>query len=447
MVIEAYSGFSKKHNSTKQPSGSGTQINVQLKENTSVLNPVFLVHAYNFSHNYIKWGSRYYFIDDIVSISNDMAEYRCSTDVLATFKSAIGSSSQYVLRAAGAYNPYVMDTKYPALAESTLTSIFLSDLTYTSPTGLGSYVIGVISSTTSGNAVTYYSLGPGSFTQLMIALFDSSYLNASDITTELQKELVNPMQYIVSCYWYPFQLNGDAETLKFGWWDSGVTCGRLSESDRIYSSDQTFSMPAHPQSATRGLYLMDSPYTRYTLNCYSFGSIPIDPAPFVGRYAGAIQIDVDVFTGVAQLYVAAQGSRLFQVTSQIGVPIQINQNTANVIGGAISALGGAVGLAYGNVVGFAQGIASALDAAFPQVQSQGANGSKIAFMATPSIVAEFRLIADEDNAQIGRPLCAQRTISTLSGYILCEDADLDTSASPAEKNEIIGYMNGGFYYE
>ena len=42
MVIEAFT-FSKKMNSTAKPSGSGTQLNVLLKENTSVLNPHFLV--------------------------------------------------------------------------------------------------------------------------------------------------------------------------------------------------------------------------------------------------------------------------------------------------------------------------------------------------------------------------------------------------------------------
>ena len=46
MVIEAYSGFSKKPNSTKQPSGSGTTLTVHLKENCSVLNPIFIVAGY-----------------------------------------------------------------------------------------------------------------------------------------------------------------------------------------------------------------------------------------------------------------------------------------------------------------------------------------------------------------------------------------------------------------
>ena len=44
MVIECYSGFQKKPNSTKQPSGGSTKT-VRLKDNCSVLNPVFLLNG------------------------------------------------------------------------------------------------------------------------------------------------------------------------------------------------------------------------------------------------------------------------------------------------------------------------------------------------------------------------------------------------------------------
>ena len=445
LTLEMYT-FSKKINSTKQPSGSGQSVSAVFKDNTSVVSPTFILSSFNTSWNYIKWGSRYYFVDDIVILSNNHAEYVCKTDVLATFKSEIGSSVQYVLRAASAYNPYALDMKYPAQASSILSNISLSSLAVDS-TGL--YVLGVVGSG-STNTVTYYTMGATNFAQLMIALFDTSYLNAQDISVELQKELVNPFQYIVSCYWFPFtatQMAGDMAQIKFGWWDSGVYGGKLAESQRVVSLEQTFELPRHPQAGTRGIYLNDAPYTRYMLNCYSFGSIPIDPAPFVANNAGAIEIDVDIFTGVAQMYVATQSSRLFTEISQFGVPIQINQNTANVIGGALSLAGGLVGVAYGNYVGAGQGILSAVESAFPQVQSKGANGSKVAFMQTPNIVASFRQLVEEDNAQIGRPLCQQKTISTLSGYILCEDADLDSAGTTSEKEQIIGYLNSGFYYE
>ena len=446
ITLELYT-MSKKLNSTKQPLGSGTTVSAALKDNTSVLNPTFIIKTFDLSKNYIKWGNRYYFVDDIVIISNDHAEYVCRTDVLATFKSDIGSSSQYVLRSASQYNPYIVDTKYPAKASASLSQTLLSNLAVDST---GIYVIGIISENDSGNAVTYYTLGPSNFSALMQALFDTTYLNAQDISTELQKELVNPMQYVSSCYWFPFtaqQAAGDMEQIKFGWWDSGVYAGKLSESGRIVSLETTFSLPGHPQAATRGSYLNDCPYTRHTLNCYTFGSIPLDPAPFADGSAGAIQIDVDLYTGIAQMYVACQSSRLFTTVSQFGVPIQLAQSQGNIVSGALSALGGAVGLAYGNVVGFAQGIASAVESAMPQVQSQGANGSKVAFLQTANIVSQFRQLVPEDNAQIGRPLCDVRTISTLSGYILCEEADLDSAGSAMEKEQIQSFMNSGFYYE
>lgn len=438
--------FDKKLNSTKQPSGSGTSVSAVMKDNTSVLSPHFILKDFNTSWNYIKWGSRYYFVDDIVLLSNSHAEYVCRTDVLATFKTVIGTSSQYVLRAASQYNPYIVDTKYPAKASATLSQTLLSNLAVDST---GIYVVGIISETDSGNAVTYYTLGPSNFGQLMQALFDVSYLNAQDISTELQKELVNPMQYVTSCYWFPFtaqQAAGDLAEIYFGWWDSGVYAGKLSESGRIVSLETTFSLPGHPQ-VSRGNYLNDAPYTRHTLNCYTFGSIPLDPAPFADGSAGAIQIDVDLYTGIGQMYVACNSSRLFTTVSQFGVPIQLAQSQGNIVSGALSALGGAVGLAYGNVVGFAQGIASAVEAAMPQVQSQGANGSKVAFLQTANIVSQFRQLVPEDNAQIGRPLCDVKTINTLSGYILCEEADLDFAGSASEKEQVISYMNSGFYYE
>lgn len=451
MQITCFSGFSKKPNSTKQPS-SGTVKTVTLKEPTSILNPIFILNGYDLSHNYIQWGSRYYYIDDIVIVSNNVAEYHCSTDAMATYKSAIGSSSQYVLRSAQSYNPYAIDTKYPAQAWAELDNILLSNLAVDSN---GIYIIG-IAGADGTNAVSYYTMGASNFAALMSALFNDTYLNASDISLELQKELINPFQYIVSCYWYPFtalQIAGTMSRIKFGWWEaetpggSPVYGGLLDESQRVVSISDTFALPRHPQAATRGIYLNDSPYTRYTLNCYSFGSIPIDPAPFVANNAGAIEIDVDVFTGVAQMYVATQGCRLFTEISQFGVPIQINQNTANVIGGALSLAGGVVGLAYGNVVGAAQGVMSAISSAMPQVQTKGSNGSKVAFMTTPNIVASFRSLVNEDNAQIGRPLCSTVTVSSLSGFMVCENADLDLNASPSEKSTILSYMNSGFYYE
>lgn len=446
MNITCYSGFSKKPNSTKQPTG-GTDKSVVLKNPTSVLNPVFIIEDYNLSWNYIKWGVRYYYVDDIVIVHNNIAEYHCSTDAMATFKTDIGNSSQYVIRSSSVSDPYVQDTLYPSKASVIVSKTSLSNLGFTSETGMGTYILGVLSENSSGGAVTYYSVGPGNFPSLMTKLFDPTYLSATEISLDLQKELVNPMQYIVSCNWFPFVYDeGSFETVKFGWWNSGVNAFLLSPSDRIYGTDQSFTLPVHPQNA-RGVYLNDAPYTRHTLQCYTFGSIPLDPAPFVTNHTGHIYIEVDMFTGLGKFYIECYNSIIHTQVAQIGVPIQLSQSTANLIGSGIATLEAIGSAVAGNILGATHGIMSAVSSAMPQVQTQGANGSIVAFTQTPMIVSEFRQIADEDNLQHGRPLCQVRTVSSLSGFMICENADLDTGASPAEKDQILSNLNSGFYYE
>ena len=71
----------------------------------------------------------------------------------------------------------------------------------------------------------------------------------------------------------------------------------------------------------------------------------------------------------------------------------------------------------------------------------------MAFFNGFGILADFLDVADDNITENGRPLCEVRTVSTLSGYMICENADLDTAASPAEKSTILSALNGGFYYE
>lgn len=454
---------SKRENSTKQRTMS-TVHNCLLKNGCSLLYPTLLLElSTNTFPEFtgFKIDNKYYNVTDIKSVRNNLFEISGEIDVLATYKTEIGSATEYIVRAASAYNPYIVDNKYPALADSDISSIYLNGLATDAD---GTYIVGVVGTASdSPSMVSYYAFNTYTFSELCWALFDDNYLDGSlaDISVELQKELINPFQYIVSCYWYPIPYSyfvnlGTLATVYFGWWKaqyslegglSTVVAIRIPEDARVYSWEDTFNPPKHPQNATRGIYLNDAPYTRYTLNCYSFGSIPLNPSPFVDGDAGAIEIDVDVFTGVAQMFVACTRGKIFTGISQFGVPIQINQNTANVIGGMVSAFSGGAAFGRSNYAGGAAGITSAILDAFPQVQTQGSNGSKVAFLQTPSIVGEFRNICDEDNTTMGRPLCAPRQINTLSGFIQCENVDIELPSTSPERNKVIDFMESGFFYE
>lgn len=461
-VTVSFTSYSKKENSTKQLTMTATH-ECTFKNGCSMLNPILLLEL-NTSEfpNYtqFKIDNKYYNITDIRTVRNNLFEISGECDVLATWKNEIGASTQYVIRSSAQFNTYVKDMKYPALADTDLVTKYLDGLATDSD---GTYVIGIAGIGQTQGGVEYYAMPAEFLNNLMLALFDEGNLDTGPlafISAEIQKELFNPFQYIVSCYWYPidyafFEFTTHAEVIHFGWWEANysiegesfqIVGARIPESKRIYSWEDTFQLPKHPQAATRGKYLNDMPYSRYTLNCYSFGSIPINPSPFVDE-AGAIEIDVDVYTGTAQLYLTCSTGRLFTVTSQFGVPIQINQNTANIIGGTVSTIGTAQSIATGNVVGAAKGIANAIESAFPQIQSHGTNGSKVAFMQTANITGEFRSITDEYNTDMGRPLCMPKQISTIAGYIECENVEIDIPATITEKKKITSYMEDGFFYE
>lgn len=459
MQITCYSGFSKELNSTKQPT-SGTTVTVTLKEPTSVLSPIFIISGYNLAWNYIQWGNRYYYVDDIVIVHNNVAEYHCSSDPMATFKSDITSSSQFVTRSATASDPLVIDNAYPTKAGATVNS---TNFTMTSGTSSpGTYIVGIINENAHGG-VAYYTFGAGgsTFNSFLSYMFSDAWLSTDpDITKEIQKELINPFQYVVSCTWYPFSVAGDLESLIFGYWDSGLSAGLLSENDRLYVLHGSLTLPRHPQATSHGTYMNGGPFTRHLLDCYNFGQIPLDPAPFVSNAEVNIDVIVDLYAASAELRITNNtGTFEHRYNSNFGVDIQLSQVNQKMIQSAMGAVGGAaggaalgaslgpVGAIAGGVLGLASGVASGLNNVFPQVQTAGNIGSKNAYIRTPFVESQFYSTPTIAPSLIGKPLMQQRTLSGLTGFVVCENVDLNTAASPQEKQTIVSYMTSGFFIE
>lgn len=471
MQITIFSGFSKEANSTKQPTG-GTAVSCYLKDNTSVVHPVFVLERTDFSINYIQWGSRYYFVDDIVSIRNTAIEVHCTVDPMATYKTQIGSSTQYVTRSASQHNGRVIDMLYPCLAGVTVDVTDLSAINSDYFGHGGTYVLGVIGKDSMTEAgVTYYAFpasAPAGNTvkDVITFLFGGSWLDAplTELSLELQKELVNPFQYIVSCMWFPFETAGSATLapVKFGYWTTTVSGYVIQEASRVKSITAPFTLPTHPQTATLGTYVNSAPFTEHMLTVFSMGDIPIDPAVFVQGHSGYVNLYTDLVTGVAQLTITNDEQYTFARSfGQIGVPVQISQVNQQLIQSAVSAMNtfasgvSTVGsVIAGNMSGTAQGMAgmfsgavSSVEYAMPQVRSQGAMGTKVAFEYPARIVTTFRESVPTDPEHNGRPLMQRVTISTLSGFIQVENPDVDIVGTVFEKDMIVSYMRNGFYYE
>lgn len=106
----------KRPNSTLQcTTWSAAVTGVYLKENTSINNPTFVwqgdlltVAKYNVAYE-VENGI-YYFIKDVISISNNLVEIVCEKDVLATWKDIIGEHTTYIERSATGFDDMVRDT-------------------------------------------------------------------------------------------------------------------------------------------------------------------------------------------------------------------------------------------------------------------------------------------------------------------------------------------------
>ncbi|MBO5809838.1 MAG: hypothetical protein J6R32_03315 [Bacteroidales bacterium] len=114
-----FGSFSKRRNSTKQPASLSDQRTVKLKETTSIDAPTFIITGDDFDYNYAQWGNRYYFITDIRSVHNGLSEIDCVLDPLATYKSEILASTQYVAYSSVSGGAWLADTRLPVLKSVT----------------------------------------------------------------------------------------------------------------------------------------------------------------------------------------------------------------------------------------------------------------------------------------------------------------------------------------
>jgi hypothetical protein len=120
-------------------------------------------------------------------------------------------------------------------------------------------------------------------------------------------------------------------------------------------------------------------------------------------------------------------------------------NIGGALGGMVEgALSGGMG---GMVLGGLSGIGNAVKSLQARANTIGTTGSY------GSLIGDFRLdhqffrpIAD-DNTHNGRPLCAKRTLNTLSGYIIVQDGDVAINGTSSEDAQVRQYLETGFYYE
>lgn len=484
--------FTKKENSTKLPTGDATlTLTGYLKEPCSVENPVFTIERIasdlapsTYHYAYISEFARYYFVIDWVW-TDGVWECRLKVDALGSWKTMIGNTSAYIERSSYEYDGNVMDTLYPGKTnyvkqvETTMNSWYYN----VAPSG-GSYVLGMLTPDVSsgnnfGGCIKYYVLSHAQMKDLIEILLSDGFLihngydttySASGVMTGLAKAIINPLDYLTTCTWFPVDptvIGGSIVNItSFGYWALDPTQTIVARNLESIATNNFVvgQIPQHPQAASRGDYLNHAPYTRVSVQIPPFGNIPI-PSNYIGSGTQYVKcwIYVDFLTGKSQMRVLVSddstisynGPIVTEATAQFGIQVPlaqiINPISSGIAGGGLSAItGAATNIASKNYAGAAMNLTSIADSIMHSEgveRTAGVEGSFLQNIMPPLLTAQHTLLVDENKSEVGRPLAKIRQISAIPGFIQCGEVSIDYPCLSGEKETILNYMMKGFFYE
>lgn len=460
--------FAKRTNSTKLPSG-GQGFGIDLKAPCNIINPEIKIATQSdptgYNYCYLPTFSRYYWVKNW-TYSDGLWNASLTVDTLASYRDQIGSATEYVVRSSSKYDGTISDGLYPATAKvQSVTTSFQGGFAETISGGF--FVIGFIAKAANSiGAITYVVMTPGNAKKLSAKLLtDVSYLSidSSEISDNLTKVLFNPYQYIVSCNYFPFDVAILAAHLPLvakidvGWWSVEVPGWILGEDNNNFKKSVSVTVPKHPQAANRGEYCNVAPYTDYTMYLQPFGVIPLDASKMWGAATLSIQYVVDLFTGDSVLRIFTNGNQLvYETTAKLGVSVQLSNINFGIPSGSGGLLQTGVAAAFGGLQAalsggtlsdVGNGILNAAQATNADVASKGATGSAIAFDMAPYMVARFKIIADDNNEDHGRPLCQRVQLFSIPGFIMVDAPDIALPATAAEIDSVKSYMKNGFFLE
>lgn len=460
MITVTFYSFAKRLNSTKQPT-VGTDLSCLVKSDSSIVNPVIELSTDPTGYNYcyIAAFNRYYFIDDIVFQKGIWIVY-CSVDVLASFKTAIGSTSGYCTRSSQLYDGDIQDTAWTVSTDYTL-EVSEGTAQYTwAGFDNGYYVVGVkgTNSNIAVNGVIYYLLTPSKFTLFIRSFYnntgDSSYFG--NLARGIADSIYNLSDFITSCRWYPFAL--DATTTEYDVYLGSKQIGNMQapvlKEYPVSTYDWSFTVPKHPQASVRGSYMNAAPFTHYEIMTPWGLKIPLDSYYMRDKTSLKLSMKVDFTTGQAVVYyghsvpnVGFYNDFLTYVNFGVEIPLTgTNVNLTSLIGNTVSAVSN---LFNGNVVGSIANVGNALMNAQPEPDPLPSRGGYAALtMNQPILVSKFYECAPTDYTNYGRPCCQVTAPGTIgSGFMMFENCNVQTTGTHQEQNAIDAYMASGFFYE
>lgn len=475
MTAKFWQLFTKKKNSTLQPTGDAVELTVRLKEDTSIYSPTLLLSSQAVkTATEAYFDGKYYFVRDIRSVTGNLWEVDLEMDVLATHKTSIGNYTGLITRTADAtwFNPLLIDDLNPPTDElafsytsdSSLTSLLSKSASANVKTFYILNVMGDASQTSVKNPnglCRTYLLYPDEMTQLAIEL------NTGNVWQQLKNNLGNPMDSILSCHIMDFDtsasvIDGSVERIKLGGIDTNKDAKAIS--NRYYkSSVYGISLPSGYYDPYR-TYADGSPYATYTLYLPYVGIVPLDYSMIQDSRTIYYQLIVDFITGdIEYALMKTQGGGIIATyEGNMATQCPVSAKTFNAIqrlGGAVTAIGGIGTAAVTGGASALAGLGAAAAGAGQMFNSFDVhtqlNGNVSSNLGSQMslgvrINAYIKKPAHgltEEYATCGLPCMKVGKPSDHPGYCKFQEASVPIANIDMVRDMVNNYLMTGFYYE
>ena len=478
-----FGNVAKRRNSTYVPTAAemSNEVSVSLKDGCSDTAPVFIINAASFDYNYAQWGTRYYWVTDIEYTRNNLFTVSCELDVLATYKSYITGSTQFVLYDESS-NTEIVDNR---LSVKTTQTTQVNSANFAQIGGGLSAVVSVVGKTSTTSYIMDVNearyLAENIMHWLDITALPDITTGTTDVaeaveemaqmTNEAFKQLIatgSAKDCIRSAFVIPINHSGlvfASRTMYLGQYEVVDSHGSAqvfkqipNSSARVITDSVTVNIPWQTTDWRR-----NAPYHTIYLYIPYIGLQQIPTSDIIGEASLNIDAALDVASGDCIIKVSTPTKIVTQYTASLGVALPIGSSNitpmqmANTILGGVGDAANTIGkLTFGNIGGAigsaASGIQGIMNNLQPIPSCVGGNGGGAILGISNtvyciSVFHDTNISPDSVTATIGTPTMAQKSLTGLNGFIQCANAHVAAPAEGEVLDNIDAFLNGGFYIE
>lgn len=471
MANASFYTFAKRKNSTLQPTGTPSTIDIQLKSGTSLISPTFLLsYSGRPTFNYVIYEGRNYYINDITSVRNDLWELACTEDFLGTWKSDIGGTTALVLYASGGRND-IIDTRIPTEADisiSTNTQAISGVSIYDDR--IASVVVSI---TGLGSFGTYLLQYPDDLKYMLRNISLYSTTSITDVATGLQQlftggqagsNLKAAIGFPIAFLGTQVNSSGNLSNLYLG--EYPVTKADNTAMQAWYIDDPivkgycTITIPWQHSG-----WLKHSPYTELYLFAPFVGNMKLPVDDLINDTTLEVNYSFNATSGDVAVLIAGSQSGRFVASASGNMAMATPYGSSNISFGKVTSAvvtgAGGIGTALASinpasaaVLGGALAMSASQMISAYQGESYGGGGlgggASQGLYQLVRLTSVCRSLTDSQASMdgiIGKPVMQKSTVGSYSGYVQTDGMEVAGNMLDQEREAINNLCNGGIYYE